>query len=55
MLDYIQLANALIDNYCETFGISNCIRYLHGFDLTRDDLLRLGFEAEDIDDALEDD
>lgn len=55
MLDYILLANALIDNYCETFDINNCIRYLHDLDLTHDDLLRLDFEAEDIDDALEED
>ena len=55
MLDYTLLVNAMINDYYEAFGVDNCIRYLHDLDLTRDDLLRLGFEAEDIDSALEDD
>lgn len=55
MLDYILLVNAMINDYYEAFGVDKCIRYLHSLDLTRDDLLCLGFKAEDINSALEDD
>lgn len=54
MLDYILLTNAMINDYYEAFGVDSCIRYLHNLDLTRDDLLCLGFKTEDIDNALED-
>ena len=50
MIDYKQIADSLINNYCDTFGVNNCIAYLLDIGCTEDELLEMGFDREDIED-----
>lgn len=51
-LDRNALLDELIDNYCETYSVRECIQYLHKMDVTEYQLLVLGFSNEDIEAVL---
>ena len=51
MVKYKEIADALIDNYCDIFGVGNCIRHLMDIGCTRKSLLKMGFDLEDIEAA----
>ena len=48
MIDYKHIANSLINNYCDSFGVSKCIAYLLDIGCTEGELLEMGFDCEDI-------
>lgn len=48
-MDYKQLADAFIDNYCDAFGVKNCIRYLLDMGYSEQEIEELGFDIEDHD------
>lgn len=48
MINYKGIADSLIDNYCELFGIENCICYLMDIGCAKKDLVKMGFDLEDI-------
>lgn len=50
-MNYKQLTNTLIDNYCDAFGVANCIRYLFDLGYTEQEIETLGFDTEDISSA----
>lgn len=50
-MNYKQLANIFIDNYCDAFGVKNCIRYLFDLGCTEQEIETLGFDTEDISSA----
>ena len=54
-MDYKQLADAFIDNYCDAFGVKNCIRYLLDMDYSEQEIKKLGFDEEDITAAEDED
>ena len=43
------LLNELLNDRCDLYGVRNTICYLFDFGLTRDEILHLNFDAEDID------
>ena len=51
MITYKEIADSLIDNYCELFGIRNCICYLMDIGVKKKGLLKMGFDLEDIEAA----
>jgi len=46
------LLNQLLDDRCELYGPRNTICYLFDFGLTRDEIIALKFDANDVDDVL---
>ena len=50
-MNYKQLANTLIDNYCDAFGVKNCIQYLFDLGYSEQEIEGLGFDTEDISSA----
>lgn len=42
--ELMDLLNAMIDDRCDMFGISNTIAYLKDYGLTQDDIIALGFD-----------
>lgn len=58
MVDYKELLNRLLDDRCDLYGARNTISYLLDEGYTRDDLIELDFDEEDVDyviKALEED
>lgn len=47
------LLNQLLDDRCELYGVRNTICYLFDFGLTRDEIIALKFDANDVDDVQE--
>ncbi len=43
-----------VDMYIDAFGVHNCISYLMDNDFTKDELIAMHFDEEDIDIAMED-
>ena len=51
---YEKIANALIDDRIEMYGIKNTVQYLYEFcGLDKDELKAIGFEDESIEYALD--
>jgi len=58
MVDYKELMNKLLDDRCDLYGSRNTISYLLDDGYTRDDLIELNFDEDDVDlviKALEED
>ena len=50
-MNYLQLANIFIDNYCDAFGVKNCIQYLFDLGYSEQEIEELGFDLDDISSA----
>lgn len=44
----IELADALIDDRIDLYGINNTIAYLVNFGFTDEELIEMGFDADDV-------
>ena len=51
--EFEMIANALINERCEGIGVIQTIVFLLDLGLTREDLVELKFDQEDIDEALD--
>lgn len=51
-LDRIELLDKIIDTYCKTYSVRECIQYLHKMGVTKHQLIVLGFRLNDIDAVL---
>jgi hypothetical protein len=49
----LNMLETFIDNYIDAFGLKNCIQYLLDNDFTKDELIAMDFDEEDIDKAIE--
>ena len=49
MVDYKELLNRLLDDRCDLFGTRNTISYLLDEGYTRDDLIELDFDEDEVD------
>ena len=50
---YERVANLLLDRFCEVESPNDCLKYLLSAHFTKEELLKLCFSAEDIDNAIE--
>lgn len=49
-IDYKELADLLLDHYCESWGVNETIYFLyHTLEYNKDHILALNFNEEDID------
>lgn len=49
-IDYKELADLLLDHYCESWGVDETIYFLyHTLEYNKEHLLELDFKEEDID------
>ena len=53
-LKKLEMFETFLDEYIDAFGIEPAIQYLYDNGFTREDLVALKFEEDDIEDALVD-
>ena len=51
----LELLEAMLDDRIDLYGVLNTIQYLLDNDFTKEDLLEMGFDEEDINAAIEED
>ena len=53
MISYREIADTLIDNYIDAYGVKHCICYLMDIGCTKSDLIKMGFDREAVEAAEE--